>query len=470
MAHGQQRDLVVEVDEALDDHAAARRRARAACAYSHAALDVAAASRTTDWPLPEEDITGLTTHGVPSAATASRELVLGRRRSGSGEVGRPSSSAASRRMPSRSIVSRAARAVGTTCKPSASSSSSTAVAIASISGTTTAGRPARSTRAPRAARRRRACRSRGAVRDLHRRRVGVAVDGDHLAPEPLRLDRDLLPSSPEPSSTRRTAVPVSGGPGAKLTIAEPTRALPVAHARPDATTRDGGVDRPSPCLARSWRPTGLPSNRRRPGCGSLVNRPQDPAGPPAGLVSPPVAPALDVVARILAEIGRAEDEDLEALRPGLVASPRAGRDAHHVPLLDLDDLVVELHPPAPAHDHVHLLLLLVRVAEREAIAGRDALVAQAGLLKLERLVAGRNSRSGAPSKLDPKSSRSSLRFLSVNGTAAILLLGLQGLDALARRPVAARQRQEARESRSRGRSAMPGCLPSPAASTAAGRC
>src|SRR5207244_8029031 len=103
------------------------------------------------------------------------------------------------------------------------------------------------------------------------------------------------------------------------------------------------------------------------------------------LVSPPVALAIDVFARSLAEIGRADDEDLEALRPGLVASPRTGRDAHHVPLLELDDLVVDLHPPAPAHDHVHLLLLLVRVAEREAIAGRRALVAQAGLLELERL-------------------------------------------------------------------------------------
>src|SRR5215210_7659474 len=102
------------------------------------------------------------------------------------------------------------------------------------------------------------------------------------------------------------------------------------------------------------------------------------------LVSPPVAPALDVFARSLAEIGRAEDEDLEALRPALVASPRTGRDAHRVPFLDLDDLVVELHPPAPAQDHVHLLLLLVRVTVRKAIAGRDALVAQAGLLELER--------------------------------------------------------------------------------------
>src|SRR3954454_23980991 len=103
------------------------------------------------------------------------------------------------------------------------------------------------------------------------------------------------------------------------------------------------------------------------------------------LVSPPVALALDVFARSLAEVGRADDDDLEAPRPGLVASPRTGRDAHRVPLLELDDLVVELHPAAPAQDHVHLLLLLVGVAVRKAIAGRDALVAQAGLLEIERL-------------------------------------------------------------------------------------
>src|SRR5918992_5861053 len=106
---------------------------------------------------------------------------------------------------------------------------------------------------------------------------------------------------------------------------------------------------------------------------------------PDGLVSPPVALALDVFAWRLAEIGRADDDDLEALRPGLVASPRTRGDAHHVPLPEVDDLVVELHPTAPAHDHVHLLLLLVRVAIRKATAWRDALVAQAGLFELERL-------------------------------------------------------------------------------------
>src|SRR6266550_8211816 len=103
------------------------------------------------------------------------------------------------------------------------------------------------------------------------------------------------------------------------------------------------------------------------------------------LVSPPVALTIDVFARILAEVGRADDEDLEALRPGLVASPRTGRDAHRVPLFELDDLVVDFHPAAPAQDHVHLLLLHVRVAVRKAIAGRDALVVQGGFLELERL-------------------------------------------------------------------------------------
>src|SRR4029077_18320261 len=86
----------------------------------------------------------------------------------------------------------------------------------------------------------------------------------------------------------------------------------------------------------------------------------------------------------VAETRRADDDDLEAVGPGLVASPRPGRDPHRVPLLALDDLVVELHPPAPAQNHVHLLLRLVRVAVRKAISGRDALVAQAGLLELER--------------------------------------------------------------------------------------
>src|SRR3954468_23455661 len=103
------------------------------------------------------------------------------------------------------------------------------------------------------------------------------------------------------------------------------------------------------------------------------------------LVRPPVALPLDVVAASLAETGRADDDDHEALRPRLVAAPRPGRNAYRVPLLELDDLVVELHPPAPAHDDVHLLLRLVRMAVRKAISGRNPLEAQSRLLEFQRV-------------------------------------------------------------------------------------
>ena len=78
--------------------------------------------------------------------------------------------------------------------------------------------------------------------------------------------------------------------------------------------------------------------------------------------------------------------------PGLVASPRIGWDAHRVPFPEFDDLVVDLHPPAPAHDHVHLLLRLVRVTVRKAIAGR-AIVFTALLLALYGAIVGTRARA-----------------------------------------------------------------------------
>src|SRR5437016_2801733 len=143
-----------------------------------------------------------------------------------------------------------------------------------------------------------------------------------------------------------------------------------------------------------------PREDRRPRARPSDSRPKDQNFRTALLVSPPIALAGDVFALPLTEIGRAEDEDLETLWPGLVASPRTGRDAHRVPFLELDDLVVDLHPPTPAHGNVHLLLLLVRVAERKAIAGRDALVAQAGLLELERL--GRHAELQVRRAVEPR--------------------------------------------------------------------
>jgi hypothetical protein len=106
------------------------------------------------------------------------------------------------------------------------------------------------------------------------------------------------------------------------------------------------------------------------------------------LVGPPVALAMDVFPDALAEVGRADDEDLEALRAGFVAPPRAGWDPHGVPLFDRDDLVVDLHPPAPVHDQVHLFLPLVCMPKWEPVAGRDALVSEGRVLELECLGGG----------------------------------------------------------------------------------
>src|SRR5205823_8124162 len=68
--------------------------------------------------------------------------------------------------------------------------------------------------------------------------------------------------------------------------------------------------------------------------------------------------------------------------------------------LELDELVVDFHPPAPAQDHVHVLLRLVRMAVRKAIAGRDALVAQGGFLELECL--GRRAELQVRSAVEPR--------------------------------------------------------------------
>ena len=142
---------------------------------------------------------------------------------------------------------------------------------------------------------------------------------------------------------------------------------------------------PAPVETSNWESNPEPHSPSPPPTPSPPPLPTPPEHHHLALVSPPVAPAFDVVARILAEIGRTDDEDLETPRPGFVASPHTGRDTHRVPFLEVDDLVVDLHPPAPAHHHVHLLLLLVGVAVRKAVAGRYALVGQAGLLELERL-------------------------------------------------------------------------------------
>src|SRR3954447_8977717 len=114
--------------------------------------------------------------------------------------------------------------------------------------------------------------------------------------------------------------------------------------RPRSRTEQAWGCHTGPVLKTGWATGPVPLQKRdRRGAASGARHS---SRPPAhrDLVSPPVALTVDVVARVLAQIRRAEDEHLEARRSGLVAAPGPRRDAHGVPLLDLHDLVVELHP------------------------------------------------------------------------------------------------------------------------------
>ena len=71
------------------------------------------------------------------------------------------------------------------------------------------------------------------------------------------------------------------------------------------------------------------------------------------------------------------------LGAGLEGAGDLGRDPDRVERLDLDDLVVELHPAGAAEDDVDLLGLLVLVAERAALARLQPVMADAGLLGVE---------------------------------------------------------------------------------------
>src|ERR687897_393518 len=55
-------------------------------------------------------------------------------------------------------------------------------------------------------------------------------------------------------------------------------------------------------------------------------------------------------------------DDLEAVRTRLEATRHTRRDADHIPLLDLDDLVVQLDATRAIDDRIDLLLYLVAVA------------------------------------------------------------------------------------------------------------
>lgn len=73
-AHREQGDLVLEGDEAFDDHLATA-GATTLLAWVQLSSSLAR-SRSTLWPLPDELITGFTTQGRPMVSTAATNSSL----------------------------------------------------------------------------------------------------------------------------------------------------------------------------------------------------------------------------------------------------------------------------------------------------------------------------------------------------------------------------------------------------------
>src|SRR6476660_2761054 len=92
-------------------------------------------------------------------------------------------------------------------------------------------------------------------------------------------------------------------------------------------------------------------------------------------------PVLDQLA--VSVVPRSECEQLDPVGAALEGADHAGGDADRVESLDVEDVVVELHPAGAADDDVDLLGLLVAVAEGLPLARLDAVEAEAGLLGVE---------------------------------------------------------------------------------------
>ena len=86
-------------------------------------------------------------------------------------------------------------------------------------------------------------------------------------------------------------------------------------------------------------------------------------------------------------LGPTDRDDLQPLGPRLERAHNLRRDAHDIPVVELDHLIIEQHPPRPADDHVRLLLLAMAVRHRAAQVRRVAEEADAEVARVEMLAA-----------------------------------------------------------------------------------
>src|SRR3954462_9977870 len=97
---------------------------------------------------------------------------------------------------------------------------------------------------------------------------------------------------------------------------------------------------------------------------------------------------------------RPEGEQLQALRPGLEGARRRGRDANGVPRADVEEALVELHPPVAAENDVDLLGFGMAMGERTAHPRPQAEVGDSGALGMEHLA--RDARFPAVAEAVPR--------------------------------------------------------------------
>jgi len=103
--------------------------------------------------------------------------------------------------------------------------------------------------------------------------------------------------------------------------------------------------------------------------------------PSANLIGPPSHEHLAVPI-----VPWAEREEVKAARPGLESASDLGSDSDRVERLKLYDLVVQLYAPGASEDDIDLLGAPMLVREGLTLLRLDAVVTEAGVLRIERIL------------------------------------------------------------------------------------
>ena len=155
---------------------------------------------------------------------------------------------------------------------------------------------------------------------------------------------------------------------AMLAIAARGRRRP--GAAPRRAARPAGAAGSTRCAPRSTRSCASVSRSIRPSRGQATGSSRPKRRLPRTTLGVVLRPEAFDHLRLAGGAG-AEGKELDPFRAALEGAGCVRGDADRVPLLDVDHLVADLHPPTAREDHVDLLLVAVLVAERLAKVGHQ---------------------------------------------------------------------------------------------------